>query len=173
VTTSALRIATPRFVLRELERGDITPAYLEWFVDPAAKRHITAAAHTQTLQQLQDYLADRTGRTDVLFLGIFDQASGVHIGNVKYEPVDSESGYAVMGILIGDPAYRGRGVAGEVIDASGRWLHANRRIRDIWLGVDRDHTTAIRAYERIGFAPEETPLIPATAAAFAMVWRLG
>lgn len=167
-----VQIATSRFVLRELCQADITPAYLGWFADPSAKKHITAAADTQSLAKLRDYLAERSGRDDVVFLGIFDKASGVHIGNVKYEPVNSTSGYAVMGILIGDRAYRGRGVAGEVIAASGRWLQANRGIREILLGVHRDNPAAIRAYERIGFIAAGTPVVPETAETFAMVWRL-
>jgi ribosomal-protein-alanine N-acetyltransferase len=165
-------IATARFILRDLRQEDITNRYLEWFLDPAAQRHITAAAHTQTLAQLRDYLAERTGRRDVLFLGIFDRTTGVHIGNVKYEPVDAENGYAVMGILIGDAAYRGQGVAGEVIVASSRWLQANGGIREILLGVHRDNAAAIHAYERVGFVIEQTPFIPPTDDAFTMVWRL-
>lgn len=165
-------IATPRFVLRDLRQEDITPHYLEWFVDPAAQKHIAAAAHTQTLAQLRAYLAERTGRRDVLFLGIFDKATGLHIGNVKYEPVDAANGYAVMGILIGDPGSRGKGVAGEVVAASARWLQAHEGIREIVLGVHRDNAAAIQAYERVGFVIEGTPRIKVTDDAFTMVWRL-
>ena len=165
-------IATPRFVLRDLRQEDITPRYLEWFVDPAAQKHITAASSTHTLAQLRAYLAARTGRDDVLFLGIFDRTSGLHIGNVKYEPVDRTRGYAVMGILVGDPEFRGRGVAGEVIAASSRWLQAHGGIREIILGVHRDNTAAIQAYERVGFVVEPTPHVHVTDDAFTMVWRL-
>lgn len=167
-----VQIVTSRFVLRELCRADITPAYLAWFADSSAKKHITAAANSPSLATLRDYLAERSGRDDVVFLGIFDKASGVHIGNVKYEPVNATSGYAVMGILIGEPAYRGQGVAGEVIAASGRWLQANRGIREILLGVHRDNLAAIRAYQRIGFVAAGTPVVPDTPETFAMVWRL-
>ena len=165
-------IATPRFILRDLRQEDITDRYLEWFVDPAAQQHITAAASTRTLAQLRDYLAERIGRRDVLFLGIFDKTTGAHIGNVKYEPVDAAQGHAVMGILIGDAGYRGKGVAGEVIAASARWLQAHEGIREIVLGVHRDNAAAIQAYERVGFVVEPIPRLPVTDDAFTMVWRL-
>lgn len=165
-------IVTPRFVLRDLREEDITPRYLEWFTDPAAQKHIAAAAGTHTLSQLRAYLAERTGRPDVLFLGIFDRTTGAHVGNVKYEPVDAAQGYAVMGILIGDPAYRGKGVAGEVIGASGRWLRASAGITDIVLGVQRDNAAAIQAYQRAGFVVEPTPRISVSDDALTMVWRI-
>lgn len=165
-------ILTPRFVLRDLRQEDITPRYLEWFSDPAARKHIAAAADTQTLPRLREYLAARTGRADVLFLGIFDRATGVHVGNIKYEPIDAARGYAIMGILVGDPAYRGKGVAGEVIAASGRWLRASAGITDIVLGVHRDNDAAIQAYQRAGFVVEPTPRISVSDDALTMVWRI-
>ena len=54
-----------------------------------------------------------------LFLGVFEKVTNKHIGNIKYDPIDSESKVAVMRILIGDPEWRGRGVAEEVLSASG------------------------------------------------------
>ena len=165
-------IATPRFILRDLRQEDITPQYLGWFADPAAQKHIAAAADTQTLSQLRAYLAERTGRRDVLFLGIFDRTTGAHVGNVKFEPVDAAQGYAVMGILIGDPAYRGKGVASEVIAASGRWLKASEGITEIVLGVHCDNDAAIQAYERAGFVVEPTPHISVSDDALTMVWRI-
>ena len=167
------RIETPRFVLRELQEHDVSERYLGWFKDQDARANISAAATTRELDDLRRYVADRSGRDDVLFLGIFEKASGLHIGNVKYEPVDSANGYAVMGILIGDPAFRGRGVATEVLAASGEWLKANRGIREIALGVHRRNAAAIKSYEKAGYRVGATPRIPdADYDAVTMVWVL-
>jgi RimJ/RimL family protein N-acetyltransferase len=166
-------IGTERFTLRELKLDDVTDRYLQWFSDDQATKYIATAARTTALSDLRQYVLERIDREDVLFLGIFDRASGLHIGNVKYEPVDREQGYAVMGILIGDTAYRGRGVAAEVLQASGRWLHQHREISQIVLGVSRDNAKAIRAYESAGFVIERTPYIPGQhPESLTMVWRL-
>jgi RimJ/RimL family protein N-acetyltransferase len=168
---SGLQITTPRFVLRELTSADASARYLSWFSDPTAARYIASASRTSELQHLRDYIQERAGRDDVLFLGIFDGITGAHIGNVKYEPVDSEHGYAIMGLLIGDPAWRGRGVAKEVLLASGRWL---RDLMQIVLGVSRDNLGAIRAYEAVGFAIEASPYVPYDSHPqyLSMVWHL-
>lgn len=81
----------------------------------------------------------------MLFLGIFERATQRHIGNIKFEPVDRQAGYAVFGILIGDADFRGKGVVAEVIAASSVWLKW-QGLREIVLGVDMDNEPAIRAY---------------------------
>ncbi|MDX9713884.1 MAG: hypothetical protein RBT37_00480 [Dissulfurispiraceae bacterium] len=98
----SVEIATKRFILRELSANDVTSQYLGWLQDVDAKKYITAASHTSCLSDLKQYVCSRIGREDILFLGIFDKSTGLHIGNIKYEPVNSALGFAVMGILIGN-----------------------------------------------------------------------
>ena len=164
-----VEITTERFLLRLLTENDVTERYLSWLGDGNAKRFIAYAAKTKSLSDLKHYVRERTGRSDILFLGIF----GWHIGNIKYEPVNSELGYTIMGILIGEPAYRGKGVTIEVISASAHWLKYNRKIKQVLLGVGRDNQAAIRAYEKVGFAVVDPPLIAKSAPeAITMAWIL-
>lgn len=148
---AAIEIVTPRFILRSLAADDVSDRYLGWFRDPDAERFIDAAKTTSALSDLERYVRERVGRDDVVFLGIFEKETQLHIGNIKYEPVNSEEGFAVMGILVGDASYRGKGVTSEVLAATTRWLKENRRIRTIRLGVAKGNYQAIRAYEKAGF----------------------
>lgn len=147
-------IETGRFILRELTVADVSERYLEWLSDPEAQKWIVAAAEARRMVDLQDYVAQRVGRADVLFLGIFDKSSGMHLGNIKYEPVLPDQGSAVMGVLVGDPTFRGKGVFAEVFGASAAWLKKERRITRIHLGVERAHQAALRAYINVGFVPD-------------------
>ena len=166
-------ISTPRLVLRPLMPEDATARYASWFSDRAVQQFIAAAKSPQTQESLAIYIRERINRDDVLFLGIFDRNSGAHIGTIKYEPVDVANRYAVMGIMIGEPAFRGQGLAQEAIIASSRWLQTHRGIAQVVLGVDHANTPAIRAYERIGFVTEPSPWVPANAPhGMTMVWNL-
>lgn len=168
-----VEISSERFLLRELVEEDVTERYLGWLRDVDAKKHITAAAHTEGLSDLMQYVRDRIGRDDILFLGIFEKTNGLHIGNIKYEPVNSALGYAIMGILIGDPAYRGKGVATEALNASALWLKGHRNIRQILLGVSKDNPAAVRSYEKTGFVVADTPHIQKPVPGIiTMVWSL-
>ncbi len=165
-------ITTSRFLLRPLKVSDVSERYLSWLSDGVVQSFIITAHDNENIEQLRNYVAQRANRRDVLFLGIFTH-SGEHIGNIKYEPIDPQSGSAVMGILIGETSWRGVGVSGEVITASALWLRDNYRIDSIVLGVDRNNIQAIRAYRKIGFNEQVHPLVPVNSAeAISMVWEL-
>ncbi len=143
-------IQTERFVLKPLSIEHATAKYANWLIDPASQKFIVTASQ-YGLEYLREYIAKRCGRPDVLFLGIFLRETGEHIGNVKYEPINYSEKSAVCGILVGEPQWRGKGVAGEVIKASSRWLQAKRGISRILLGVSPGNPAALRVYEKLGF----------------------
>lgn len=169
---TALRIETSRFFLRPLEPADATERYASWFLDAEVKRYIAGAQVTPTVGDLRRYIEARAGKADVLFLGVFTKDGGTHIGNIKFEPVDRAASRAVLGIMIGDASWRGRGAALEVIVDVNAWLAKNWGIREIVLGVERAHAAAVRAYEKAGFVitgEVETHLGPGKVVS--MAWR--
>lgn len=167
-----MEICTERFLLRPLVPTDATERYLSWLTDPATQQFIINAQQQQ-LSELASYIASKSNRADVLFLGIFDKGYGVHIGNIKFEPLDAGKGYATMGMLIGDTLWRGKGVAGEVLKATGKWLLENRSVRQMLLGVAVANTPAIKAYEKVGFVITDTPYIRFTEPGnIAMAWDI-
>jgi RimJ/RimL family protein N-acetyltransferase len=144
-------INTERFQLKTLTVDDATEKYLSWFSSSKEVGEYIAYAKTNAdIKKLRQYVKDREDREDVLFLGIFTD-SGEHIGNIKYEPINLKEKFAIMGILIGDKEWRGRGVAYEVIKASSKYLNKTYRIKYIDLGVDRNNIAAVSAYKKIKF----------------------
>jgi ribosomal-protein-alanine N-acetyltransferase len=167
VTAPELPVAieTSRFFLRELTVDDVSARYLGWLSDSAAKKWIVTAETTRGLADLREYVQQRVGREDVLFLGIFAKAGNLHIGNIKYEPVRRDEGHAELGVLIGDPTFRGQHVFSEVLAASAAWLKLHRQIRRIYLGVERENLPAVNAYRNAGFVEEPAlPQAPASGA---------
>ncbi|HEX8860653.1 MAG TPA: GNAT family N-acetyltransferase [Actinomycetes bacterium] len=66
-----------------------------------------------------------------------------------------EGGRPPRGHLLGmwvDPAHRGQGVAGELIDAAANWARA-RGVTELVLWVVDGNTAALSAYRRAGFEP--------------------
>ncbi len=155
----AIQIDTPRFVLTPLTADSVTSRYSSWFDEHDASKFIEAAKTDHGTDSLRKYVREREGRDDVLFLGIFTRNGHEHIGNIKYEPLDIVHGYGVMGVLIGEREWRGKGVAEEVIQHSAAWLRHTWGIREILLGVAKDNHPAISAYEKAGFKREQTKRI--------------
>lgn len=144
-----------RFYLRELTSSDASERYLSWFNDQSVAQYI--AQKSESLQQLRNYINEKALAEDCMFFGIF--ANDEHIGNIKYEPIDTQSKSATMGIMIGEVSWRGKGVAAEVILATAQYLSRQFAINTINLGVEADNLAAIRAYKKIGFTiTKQTPL---------------
>jgi ribosomal-protein-alanine N-acetyltransferase len=167
-----MEIITERFLLRPLIATDATERYLSWLTDSAIQQFIINAEQ-QKLSELASYIESKFNRADVLFLGIFDKQANLHIGNIKFEPLDTIKGYATMGMLIGDTSWRGKGVAGEVLNATGKWLLENRSVKQMLLGVSVANTPAIKAYQKVGFVITDTPYICFTEPGnIAMTWDI-
>lgn len=144
-------IETARFYLRRLAVADVSDEYLSWIRDQNSNRFIAAADPTYDLDSLRSYVAQREHKSDVVFFGIFVRGTNEHIGNIKFEPIDSLAGSATIGILIGNKDWRGSGVAGEVLEACAQWLFDEHGIAKIVLGVDPNNKAGIRAYIKAGF----------------------
>jgi RimJ/RimL family protein N-acetyltransferase len=168
-----VQITSERFVLRELTPVDATPVYLNWLSDRNANQYISYAAEKRSLTDLASYINEKISKPNTLFLGIFLKESLLHIGNIKYEPVDVENGVALLGIMIGDSQWRGKGVASEVIINSAKWLSTNKKIRKIILGVDINNKAAIRAYEKVGFKVGTSDFIYINEEIYStMIWKI-
>ena len=143
-------LKTKRFKLKELLSEHATDTYLSWLHSVKNQRYIITASQTKNLEDLKKYVGTKYRQKDCILFGIFD-IQGNHIGNIKYEPIDVEERYAVMGILIGDESWRGQGVGPEVIKESSQYLKNKLKINTIVLGVEPSNEPAIKAYRKIGF----------------------
>ena len=166
-------IKTKRFLLKKLTVNDATKRYLSWFGGLATKKYIVYAESERSLEELRTYIENKSSRDDIAFFGIFVARGLQHIGNIKYDPIDSKKKYAVMGILIGDEEWQGKGVAVEVIKATGEWLHKKKGINQIILGVDINNSMGVNAYKKIGFSVQESNFINLKGSQYlTMVWDL-
>lgn len=161
-------IKTERFTLRLLTKEDATQKYQNWLLDSESQRFIINSSH-HDLVQIRNYIAERENREDVKFFGIFLRDTSEHIGNIKFEPINTAANTAVLGILVGEREWRGKGVAGEVINAACHWLLHEKNIFKFFLGVNPDNLAARRAYEKIGFRHYDTD----ADGSLRMVWNLG
>ena len=164
---------TERLLLRSLEPDDASEQYRSWFNPEIAAMGVRTARRQPSIEELRTFIAERLDRDDVLFLGIFDKAGSSHIGNIKYEPIDSQRAFAVMGILLGEKAWWGKGVAAEVLFPTARWVRQRYGVREIALGVMKDNALARRGYEKVGFRVEPSQHITIDPTRHeSMVWHL-
>jgi RimJ/RimL family protein N-acetyltransferase len=105
--------------------------------------------------ELRNYVKVKNLSKSTILLGIFEKNSMLHIGNIKYEPIDFQRRFSWIGLLLGEVAYRNMGLAGEVILASSHFLKEKYYINKLKLGVHEKNLQAISAYRKVGFNIEE------------------
>ena len=156
ITSLAMRdieLESERFVVRTLNVIDVTQEYLSWFNDEVVKEYVSWQPTDDALNDLRQYVQSTKERRDCLLFGIFIESEG-HIGNIKFDPVDFDAHSALLGVLIGVPHWRRKGVFREVFELTSNWLAANADIQRFRLGVKRSNSAAIKSYLRAGFQVE-------------------
>lgn len=148
MNNSNLIIKKNRFILRPININDANERNSEWLSNPITSKFISERPN---LKELKDYVRKKITQKDIIFLAIYTIKDKLHIGNIKYEPINLKHKYAVMGILIGEQSWWGKGVALEVINASVKYLKDKYFIDEIILGVKETNTSAIKAYKKTGF----------------------
>lgn len=148
--TVAMLLESKRFYLRPLAISDANLNYLNWLRGDISEW--IDASNIVDLSELVKYISSKINSSDTLFLGIFEKNTNIHIGNIKYEPINKKKSYAYMGVMIGDKRFRGVGVFVEVFKVSADYLKKNYNIEEIRLGVHQNNISAIKAYIKAGFS---------------------
>jgi ribosomal-protein-alanine N-acetyltransferase len=147
----SINIITERLIIKNIELENVNLNYFNWLKSEENTKYIINSSSIKTIDDLKKYVCLMINKPDVIFLAIFDKNSNIHIGNIKFEPINISEKYTILGILIGDNAYKGIGIAQEVIINIASFLNSNYGINKILLGVNKHNLPAIKAYEKIGF----------------------
>jgi ribosomal-protein-alanine N-acetyltransferase len=153
LTTDEIR--TERFTMRVIHpETDLFHSYLSWMRDENLSRFIQGVNKNTSLENLHRYVAEKNESPNSLLLGIFHLETSKHIGNLKLEPIVFGVD-ATVGILIGEEAWRGKGVGFEVMSHVIKYSFDEFKLNRIQLGVDLDNLPAVRLYEKLGFKPDK------------------
>lgn len=142
-------IKLDRVFLRILLPEDVTEKYLGWLNNDRTTRHLVTKS--AEMENLKEYVRERYDADDVLFYGIYLRDTGDHIGNVKLEPVDFSKKEAILGILIGESRWRGKGICKEVCNGIAEYSFSILKLEKIFLGVEYENKNAMKCYKSCGF----------------------
>jgi diamine N-acetyltransferase len=147
-------IAHGSVYLRAAEREDI-PHFVAWFNDDRTTRTLGVRAPMSIPMEeawFERMVADQ-GKTAYMFT-VCLIADDRPIGSVSLFDLDLVNGSAGLGIMIGQPADRGRGHGTDTLEAIVAFGFASLRLERIWLDVFDFNAGARRVYERVGFQHE-------------------
>jgi [ribosomal protein S5]-alanine N-acetyltransferase len=150
----AKKIETNRLLLKPLSLEHLTQDYVDWLNDIEVNQYLETGGN-YTLDMLKDYLTDVV-KKDIYFWAIHIKNSGLHIGNIKIDPVNLKHGTAEYGIMMGRKSEWKKGYAKEASLAIIDYCFEEIGIRKITLGVVASHINAAMLYYKIGFGLEGT-----------------
>lgn len=151
-------LAGRTLALRAVERSDLE-ALNAWWNDPALSWAIGARRHLSALEETEawyDELLSRSepheGRTYAVCL----VQDGRLVGTAWYGPFDPQDRNVEIGLYLGQPSDRGRGLGKEVLGLLVAYLFEDLAVHKVRLLVRADNEQALACFEKSGFKREGT-----------------
>lgn len=149
-------IAQGAVYLRAGEREDI-PLFVTWMTDYRNARTLAVPAPISLASEEQWFermLADQ-GKGGYFFVGCLLEDDRP-VGTIGLFDLDLRDGNAGLGISLGAPEDRGRGLGTDMLRALLGFGFGMLRLERVWLDVYDINPGARRVYERVGFVHEGT-----------------
>ncbi|NRF93658.1 GNAT family N-acetyltransferase [Paenibacillus frigoriresistens] len=141
--------------LHPLLDKDLEGAYWSWFNDADVTRYMIKGATPNTPFLQKQYFNNVVGDvSNNLVLAIIFKENSEHIGNVGLHHINQIHRNAEMGVILGEKAYWGMGIATEAITLICKHGFEHLNLHRIELGVFEEHIGGIKCYEKIGFRRE-------------------
>jgi len=139
-----------RVSLRELAEED-APLVVRWRSDPAVASELFSERPPSLREHLAWFRALGPDRREFMMV---THPENMPIGTVGLSRIDRRHGHAEFGILVGEPAFRGKGYAMEAAALLLDMAFGPLGLHRVYLHVFPENVAAIRLYERVGFVKE-------------------
>ncbi len=143
-----------RVGLRRLTVADVGDAYVGWMNDAVTNRFMETRWRSHSRVDVEAFVADKQGSDREHLFGIFLNADGRHIGNLKIGPIDPNHGRGDLSYFIGDAAARGQGYASEAVGLGVRIGFEQLGLHKLTAGIYAGNAESGRVLAKNGFAAE-------------------
>jgi ribosomal-protein-alanine N-acetyltransferase len=128
--------------------------YFSWLDDLSLDLFGERSDFPNSPARMEAYYAKACANDGLVLMGIFDNATGRHIGNITLQQLDWVQRRGFIGYLIGDKESTGQGVAPEACLMIMYYGFNKLNLDRIWTTVAADHTASLRVAEKAGFVKE-------------------
>ncbi len=140
--------------LKEFQVGDITADYVNWLNDPEVNQYLESRFVKQTRKTVDAYVRSFAGCDHKRLFGIFDRATGLHVGNISFSDINYRHGYGVIGIAVGRKAFWGKGIGTEAIKLLVAYGFKKLKLKRIEAGIYANNPGSISIFKKVGFKTE-------------------
>jgi len=154
---------TDSFYLRPFTRGDITNAYLAWFMDQEVTKHTSHGLIRYTHEMAIEFLDNADKNGDVIWAIIYTQKEDSpgrrktifkHIGNIALQNIHAINRTAEFSGILGEKEYWGKGIGTEAIRLLFEHGFNKLNLQRIWLGTSQDNEGMKKIARKLGMMYE-------------------
>lgn len=136
-----------------MTENDATESYLKWMNDNEIVKFTESRFITHSIESLKDFINSVSNSSNYLF-AIIDKETGQHIGNIKIGNIHSRYLFADIGLIIGERAFWGKGIATEAIKQCVDFAFNTLNLHRLYAGIYANNIGSIKAFEKAGFIKE-------------------
>lgn len=144
-----LNVVGERVALGPLRR-DLLPTYTRWINDLGTLRTLATPPAPRSREAEERWYEAAVGGDDQVFT-IYEKPRLTPIGNCDLREIDHRNRTATMGMLIGEPAARGKGYGTEATRLLLDVAFTVHGLHSVWLTVYEYNLAGQRSYAKAGF----------------------
>jgi ribosomal-protein-alanine N-acetyltransferase len=137
-----------------LKPDHVTDSYIAWLNAPEINSYLECRFFKHTFESTRAYVTSMLQSPNSLFFGIISHQLNRHVGNIKLCSIDPHHATGEIGILIGDRAAWGQGIATLAINAISDIARNHLKLRKLTAGCYASNVGSKRAFEKAGFVVE-------------------
>ena len=133
-----------RIYLRRLTEQDVNQQYIDWFQDEVVTEFLDS--RSLSMESVINYINTGAATRQHFMYGVFDMATGCHIGNVKIGPIQWNHLVSDLVCVIGAREFWGQGLAKEAIRLGNSVAFDVYGMRKVSGGIASGNVGSIKAY---------------------------
>ncbi len=141
-------------LLRDIKVEDCSQKYVDWLQDKDTNRFLESRLMPQNIDTVRQFVQNTLASAINYMFAIVDKNTGEHIGNIKVGPIHPIYKSAILGYLIGDKNYWGKGVATEAVKLATIFCFEELKLNKVSAGVIAPNIASARVLEKVGFVIE-------------------
>jgi len=139
--------------LTEKDLSDDQP-YFSWLDDLSLDTYTERSYFPNNSRRMRSYFDEACENDSLILLGIFDNETSKHIGNITFQEIDWINRRAFIAYMLGDKSFAGRGIVTDAVLMMMYYGFNKLNFGRIHGGVSELHGASIRICEKVGLLEE-------------------
>ena|SRR5688572_8157014 len=136
------------------ENLDINSPYYAWLEDMSLDVYTERSYFPNNLVRMRSYYEESCKNQSLILLGVFDNETGKHIGNVSFQEISWLARRASIAYLLGDNSFAGKGIITDAVMMMMYYGFNKLNFQRIFAGVSDLHEASKKVCIKAGLKEE-------------------